>query len=46
MWGKLSVHFCFLILSHFNYLREEVKATQAADDTVDLREPSAFTTGL
>lgn len=28
------------------YLGEEVKASQAADDTVDFREPSAFATGL
>ena len=31
---------------HYIYLGEEVEAAQAADDAVDLREPSAFTTGL
>lgn len=42
------VHFILLCLylSHYIYLGEEVEAAQAADDAVDLREPSAFTTGL
>lgn len=39
------VHLC-LCLVHCIYLGEEVKTTQAADNAVDLREPSAFTTGL
>lgn len=34
------------MVNSFTYLREEVKTPQSAYNTVDLREPSAFTTGL
>lgn len=40
------MNFVHLCLVHYIYLGEEVEAAQAADDAVDLREPSAFTTGL
>lgn len=41
-----SVNLVHLCLVHCIYLGEEVEAAQAADDAVDIREPSAFTAGL
>lgn len=42
----VNVNFAHLCLVHCIYLGEEVEAAQAADDAVDLREPSAFAAGL
>lgn len=35
-----------LRVAYYTYLGEEIETPQAADNAVDLREPSAFTTGL
>lgn len=35
-----------MCVAHYIYLGEEIEAAQAADNAVDLGEPSAFTTGL
>lgn len=37
---------CYVFLRHCVYLGEKVKAAEATDDAIDLREPPTFTTGL